>query len=160
MVNRFRQVSLTIFFLLLVLFCMRMPAALGQGHIEPVLIPGERVPKVRAIACNTANQLADVLEAYSIDYRTGKAAFEAKRKIRDYDGAAGQIAPVCDEVWFTAIIPVRTVSPVPYKVHFADGSVHRRYIIEAMPVGPDRKPAEVSYFISSRWPVRAVDEST
>lgn len=69
----------------------------------------------------------------------------------------GRQAPVCDEVRFTAIVAVSTVSSRPCDVHFADGSIHRRYIIEANPVGPDRKPAEASYFINSRWRVRDAD---
>ncbi|MGI9509923.1 MAG: hypothetical protein ACR2QJ_11330 [Geminicoccaceae bacterium] len=119
--------------------------------------PGQQIRDVRAIACNKPDQLETILNAYSVSYHAGKAAFEAMRAVMAFDAAMGRQAPVCDEVGFAAIVPVSTVSSTPYSVHFADGSIHRRYIIEVKPVGPDRKPAEASYFISSRWRVRDVD---
>ncbi|MGI9506194.1 MAG: hypothetical protein ACR2RE_24405, partial [Geminicoccaceae bacterium] len=120
--------------------------AVAQDYFEKKLRPGSFVPKVRAIACNQAAQLEGILEAYSVSYRDGKAAFEKSFQAREFDVAAGQIAPVCDEMWFHGIIPVRTLSEEPYKVWFANGSVHRRYIIEAVPVGPDGVAAEASYY--------------
>ena len=131
--------------------------SVAEPVIEPFLAPGKVVPTVRAITCNTAKQLASILDAYSRSYQAGRAVFERHQNIRSFDAAAEQMAPVCDEVWFTAIIPVRTISNEPYKVWFADGSVHKRYVIEAKPVGPSGVPSSVSYFISSRWKVLSVE---
>lgn len=129
----------------------------AEPLLEPFLTPGKSVSTVRAIACNTSDQLASILSAYSRTYEAGREAFERLQHTEVFDAAAEQMAPACDEVWFTAVIPVRTVNPEPYDVHFADGSVHRRYVIEIKPVGPDRKPARTSYFISSRWRVLSLE---
>ena len=129
----------------------------ADGYFEKKLQPGDFVPKVRAIACNQPAQLKAILEAYSVSYEDGKAAFERQFQAREFDAAAGQVAPVCDEMWFHGIIPVRTLSEEPYEVRFANGSVHRRYIIEAVPVGPNGVAAEASYYLSSRWRVAERD---
>ncbi len=129
----------------------------AQSLIEPFLTPGRSVSNVRAIVCNTPEQLAAVLSAYSVDYATGLAAFKNQKHTEEYDLAAEQMAPACDEVWFTAIVPVRTISTKPYNVYFADGSRHLRHIIEIKPVGAEGQPAEASYFISSRWKVMSLE---
>ena len=126
---------------------------LADPYFEHRLRPGELIPNVRAIACNTPAQLDVILSAYSVDYQSGKAAYEASRRSTEYDLTTGQIASTCDELWFFAIVPVRTISWKPYHVIFANGTVHRRYIIEAVPVGPDGAHAKPSYFMSSRWRV-------
>lgn len=131
--------------------------AVSQGLIEPTLIPGTKVPTVRAIVCNRAIQIAEVLKAYSESYNAGRRVFEEKREKEAYDFAADRMAPICDEVWFSAIIPIRTISTKPYNVYFADGSTHLRHIIEVKPVDPDGRSAEASYFISSRWRVARLD---
>lgn len=131
--------------------------AVAEGYFEKKLRPGGFVPKVRAIACNQPVQLKAILEAYSVSYQDGKAAFERSFRAREFDAAAGHVAPVCDEMWFHGIIPVRTLSEEPYEVWFANGSVHRRYIIEVVPVGPDGAAAEASYYIGSRWRVAERD---
>ena len=133
-----------------------IPAA-AEEYFETRLQPGGFVAKVRAIACNQPAQLEAILEAYSVSYEDGKAAFDQHFREREFDIAAGHVAPVCDEMWFHGIIPVRTVSDQPYQVKFANGSVHRRYIIEAVPVGPDGVAGEASYYLSSRWRVATRD---
>ncbi|MEM9439075.1 MAG: hypothetical protein AAGA73_01375 [Pseudomonadota bacterium] len=132
-------------------------AAVPQPLLEPYLTPGKRVSTVRAITCNTPEQLEAVLSAYSFSYAAGRKAFEDQREKEEYDAAAEQMAPACDEVWFTAIVPVRTVSREPYRVQFADGSFHQRHIIEIKPVGPSGKTGNASYFISSRWRVISLE---
>lgn len=131
-------------------------AAASPPH-RVVLVPGEPVPAVRAITCNTYEQLVSILVAYSQSYQDGQAAFEKQRHLKAFDEAAGQMAPACDEVWFKAVIPIRTMSKQPYNVRFADGSLHQRYAIEARPVGPSGVPSSVSYFISSRWRVLSLE---
>lgn len=146
--------------LLIVMLCQsNLNRAVAEPLIEPSLQPGKPVPTVRAIACNAAEQLTSILAAYSRSYREGRAVFEQQRQTKAFDQAAGQMAPVCDEVWFTAVIPIRTLSKRPYDVRFADGSLHKRYVIEARPVGPSGVPSDVSYFISSRWRVLSLETS-
>ena len=135
------------------LLVLTSSAAFAGPYFERQLRPGEYIPSVRSIACNTRAQLDSILSAYSVSYQNGKATFKASRRATEFDVAAGQIAPVCLELWFFAIIPIRTISSAPYRVISADGSVHRLHIIEAIPVGPDGLPAEASYYLSSRWRV-------
>jgi len=142
---------------LLVLSLLYQSAAVSQPRLEPYLTPGKQVSNVRAIACNTPEQLAAVLSAYSFSYATGLKAFESQREREEYDAAAKQMAPACDEVWFTAIVPVRTVSRRSFRVQFADGSFHQRYMVEVKPVGPNGRVADASYFISSRWRVISLE---
>ena len=136
---------------------LALGAMTTQRLFESHLTPGERISGFRVLACNTAEQMADILGAYSESYALGLDAFDRYHELWEYDAAMAAMAPACDEVWFKAVVPLRAVPGEVYDVHLADGSRHRRYIIEVRPVHPDGDIVEASYFIGSEKPLIAAD---
>ncbi|MEM7041433.1 MAG: hypothetical protein AAF543_01350 [Pseudomonadota bacterium] len=131
--------------------------AMTSPFVEPHLTPGERTSAFRAIACNTAEQVADILGAFSESYEIGREAFARYHEQWEYDAAMAAMAPACDDVWFESVVPVQAVAGQVYDVHLADGSLHRRYVVEVRPVHPKGNTVEASYFISSEKPVTALE---